>query len=33
VRAELEALMQAHGVQYAYTTKSKFANFVDKTLE
>ena len=33
LKQELEDLLTSHGVPYSYTTKSKFANFVDKTLE
>lgn len=33
LKKELEELLRSHGVPFSYTTKSKFANFVDKTLE
>jgi hypothetical protein len=32
LRSQLEALLQAQGVPYSYSTTSKFANFVNKTL-
>jgi uncharacterized protein YjbK len=32
-RGMLEELLAEHGVAYRYSTKSKFANFVDRTLE
>ena len=33
LKAELEGFLAARGVPYSYSTKSKFANFKDKTLE
>lgn len=32
LRSQLEALLQQQGVPYSYSTTSKFANFVNKTL-
>lgn len=33
LKLELESLLDTYGVAYSDSTKSKFANFVDKTLE
>ena len=33
LKGQLEGLLTAHGVPFSYSTKSKFANFIDKTLE
>jgi hypothetical protein len=32
LRAQLEALLQQQDIPYSYSTTSKFANFVNKTL-
>eukprot|EP00882_Tetradesmus_deserticola_P014604 GHRQ01015534.1.p1 GENE.GHRQ01015534.1~~GHRQ01015534.1.p1 ORF type:complete len:262 (+),score=144.30 GHRQ01015534.1:295-1080(+) len=32
LRSQLEELLQSHGIQYSYSTTSKFANFINKTL-
>jgi hypothetical protein len=32
LRNQLEALLQQQGIAYSYSTTSKFANFVNKTL-
>ncbi|KAF6256384.1 CYTH-like domain-containing protein [Scenedesmus sp. NREL 46B-D3] len=33
LRSHLEQLLQGHGIQYSYSTTSKFANFINKTLK
>lgn len=33
LRGELEALLSGAGISYSYSTKSKFANFINRTLE
>lgn len=33
VKAELEGFLQGLNIPYSFSTKSKFANFIDKTLE
>jgi hypothetical protein len=32
LRSQLEELLQGHGIQYSYSTTSKFANFINKAL-
>lgn len=32
LRSQLEDFLQANGIQYSYSTTSKFANFINKTL-
>lgn len=32
LRNQLEALLKQEGIEYSYSTTSKFANFVNKTL-
>lgn len=33
LKPKLESFMKEHGVDYSYSTTTKFANFVNKTLE
>lgn len=33
VKAQLEELLKSHNIKYSYSSKSKFANFIEKTLE
>lgn len=33
LKAKLEGFMKEHGVQYTYSTTTKFANFINRTLD